>query len=593
MSSLYTDESSLTDARYCWWDAADGPYPYGDHNNERINTNGNVMAFPWLLAPPGSQTNPPAISITSHSEEPIVVSTPQILLKGVVTDDSKITRIEFQNLNRKIIGEAFVSGTNWEANVWLFTGRNFIGITAYDDEGNATVLGTIVDCTGDGCGDDSDVAPLYIPVADRTIPVGKLFELAVSAVSQTEPAILSYWASNLPEDALFDTTVPKFSWLPTIEGVYSNITFCVTDGTRVSSNVITITVTSNQTVNILTVNLPDAYVGYPYYFHFSDDSVDGLSSWEFDKTTLSPGLFLSRSGILCGTPYNVTVSRTVSFSGKATGANGIESETKSFVLNVVAEQPPDLFKIYTQEIPYKLNGAEYNEQLIATNGADPYCWADVGGLINNSCGLNLSSNGLLSGTANASGIMPATFYVNDGSNKSTYAKLPIPIIKSEDKLLTLEPGLNKCKIIIKRIPGKTMKCKMIVSVMIKTPAEFDFDADTIATLKAGYGFIDGQSPSFKFIPGKKLLYKKKEGFQLNKILVKKLPDGRIKAKFLLKNIDYNNSFNDFGVLDEDVTAGNVEMPFWIRIGDYCTETTTITLTVKSKTGKFTKCNAKW
>lgn len=593
INSLYTDESSFSDARYCWWNAADGPYPYGAFNNERINTNANVMAFPWLLTSPGSQINPPEIYITSHTREPIIVTTPQILIKGVVSDDSKIEKVTFQNLNRKIIGVANVSGTNWEANVWLFSGVNYIGFSAYDNEGNATVVGTIVECTGDGCGDGGKKSPLFIPLADRTIQAGKLLEFAVSAISKREPVILTYWASNLPEDAQFDSAIQKFSWLPTTEGVYSNIVFCVTDGTYISSNTLTLTVTQNESENILTVNLPDAYVGYPYYFHFCDDNVNGLTSWEYENATMPSGLFISRSGIICGTPYNQTFDKIVQFTAKAINSSDVESKTKNFTLRILTATPSELFKVYTQEIPYKLTGAVYNVQLIATNGLAPYTWIDTADMIKNLSGLTVSNNGILSGVATASGFVPATWYVKDVSNKSTYAKIPIPIIGDDNHLLKVVPGKNKCKIIIKRIPGKTAMCKMIVSVFITPPANFVLEENMIATLKVGYGFVDGEKPAFKFIAEKKLLYKKKETLQLRKILVKKLTDGQLKVKFLIKNVDYNNTFNDFGITDGDVLAGQAEFPFWVRIGNYCTETTTITATVKSKTGKFTKCISKW
>ncbi len=588
--AVQTDDSSTADARYCWWGDSSGPFPYG--SGDKITTNG-IMVFPWLLAAPGSQTNPPSISITSHSGEPIVVSSPQILLKGIVTDNSKITRVEFRNLSREIIGEASVSGTNWQANIWLFNGVNYIGLTAYDDDGNVTVLGTIVDCTGGGCGDGGETTPSLIPIPDRTIEAGQLFELAVSAVSPTEPSVLTYWAANLPDDAEFDPFVQKFSWIPAIEGVYSNIIFCVTDGTHIDTNKLTLTVTSTPSVNILSVDLPDAYVGYPYYFHLSDDSINGPVTWEIENADMPPGLFASRSGIICGTPYNSLFEETVNFTAKAVSADGIESKTKQFSLHIDISEPSTLFKIFTQSIPYKLNGAEYDVQLVATNGSSPYTWVDIAGMLQSASGLSVSSNGLLSGTANANGIVPATWYVEDINNKSTYATIPVPVIKSEAYLLELDNGNNKCKIIIKRVPGKTYKCKMMVTAFLNLPESFEIDENSIVTLKVGYGFIDAQLPSQKYVPEKKLLYKKKVELQSSKILVKKLPDGRISAKFVIKNVDYNNTFYEFGIVDETLKSGQVILPFWIRIGDYCTETTDITVTVKSKAGKSTKCNAKW
>ena len=109
----------------------------------------------------------------------------------------------------------------------------------------------------------------------------------------------------------------------------------------------------------------------------------------------------------------------------------------------------------------------------------------------------------------------------------------------------------------------------------------------------GYGFIDAAPPVKKEIAGTKILYKVKKADQLTKVLVKKLPDGRIKAVFILKNVDYNNTFTSFGLTDRTTKTLTANLPVWIRIGDFCTETKTVTGAIKSKTGKFTKCKAIW
>ncbi|MCX7002227.1 MAG: hypothetical protein NTV22_03010, partial [bacterium] len=95
-ASFYSDLSTRADVRFCWWNAADGPYPFGAYGNELVNTNADAVFFPWLLAAPGSQTNPPYVKITSQTE-PFSTPAAQVIIQGIATDATRVVRLALRN----------------------------------------------------------------------------------------------------------------------------------------------------------------------------------------------------------------------------------------------------------------------------------------------------------------------------------------------------------------------------------------------------------------------------------------------------------------------------------------------------------------
>ena len=81
---------------------------------------------------------------------------------------------------------------------------------------------------------------------------------------------------------------------------------------------------------------------------------------------------------------------------------------------------------------------------------------------------------------------------------------------------------------------------------------------------------------------------------LEKVLVKKLADGNLKAMFILKNVDLTKSFVDWGLKNEDLLVPALfDVPVFIRIGDGYTVNEIAPTMVKSKFNKISKGKAKW
>jgi len=149
----------------------------------------------------------------------------------------------------------------------------------------------------------ANIPPAFAEIPDQTENAGNPLAFTVSA-TDAYGYTLSYAASNLPENATFDTTAGTFSWTPsgTQAGSY-DITFTVTNGILTSEKIVKITVNpqvvtiaptfaeiSDQTVNAgnplaFTVSATDAY-GYTLSYAASNlpenasfDATAGTFSW--------------------------------------------------------------------------------------------------------------------------------------------------------------------------------------------------------------------------------------------------------------------------------------------------------------------------
>lgn len=121
----------------------------------------------------------------------------------------------------------------------------------YDDLGRLTEVtynsGQKIIYTYDAGGNILTVKEVSViklnPIGNKTVFAGEELKFTVTGVGQ-EGSDLVYSASNLPAGAVFDSQTREFSWIPTSTqvGVYTKVTFQVTDGTNTSKQEITITV---------------------------------------------------------------------------------------------------------------------------------------------------------------------------------------------------------------------------------------------------------------------------------------------------------------------------------------------------------------
>lgn len=153
-------------------------------------------------------------------------------------------------------------------------------------------------------------------------------------------------------------------------------------------------------LTVATGGLMDATVGVPYSQSLAT-SGGTASSWSVSSGALPPGLALTGSGTISGTP---TAIGTSTFTVAA--SNGSQTDTKQLSLTVLAPLGVSLLAL-----PPAIVGTPFTAQIGASGGSGGYSFQLVGGAL--PAGLTLDgSTGVLDGTPRASGSFTALVNVN-------------------------------------------------------------------------------------------------------------------------------------------------------------------------------------
>lgn len=110
----------------------------------------------------------------------------------------------------------------------------------------------------------------------------------------------------------------------------------------------------------------------------------GQTHWSLSSGILPPGLFLSQTGVISGTPL---ISGTYSFEVMATTSAGTYMQKPYTIV---------ILEITTTSLPPYTVGTPYSFQLQAAGGSGNYAWKIASGALPN--GLTMSVTGLISGT---------------------------------------------------------------------------------------------------------------------------------------------------------------------------------------------------
>jgi hypothetical protein len=227
------------------------------------------------------------------------------------------------------------------------------------------------------------------------------------------PQTLTAGAGNTPYTwAVTAGTIPSgltlsgsgvFSGIPTTSGTF-DFTVGVTDsstptltGTKPLSIVI-------QPPLVISTTSPLA-TGVLGVFYSQQLAAIGPSpvSWSVAGGTLPPGIQLSASGALSGTP---SVAQTFSFVVQATGGDPLQTTQRSLSLTI----NPAL-AISTLALPNATRGVPFSFAFTATGGVGPYAWSSAG--VPLPPGLSFNSAGVLSGTPTSVGTFQFAVQVTD------------------------------------------------------------------------------------------------------------------------------------------------------------------------------------
>jgi hypothetical protein len=162
---------------------------------------------------------------------------------------------------------------------------------------------------------------------------------------------------------------------------------------------------------ITTETLPNGEIDIPYSQTLTATGATPIT-WVLQGGSLPTGLSLSSAGVISGTP---TITGTFFISVRAT--NSIGSDIKNFILTIigVGSTPP---AITTETLPNGEIGVLYNQTLTAT-GDTPITWSLQSG--NLPTGLELSTNGVISGTPTSTGTFSFTVKATNNAGSDTKA----------------------------------------------------------------------------------------------------------------------------------------------------------------------------
>ena len=244
-------------------------------------------------------------------------------------------------------------------------------------------------------------------------------------------------AGSLPPGLMVRTDFPAGWWGPnqqaalagvaTTPGNYS-FTLQVSSGGQTAQQPFTLRITALALKD--QVQLPDAFVGSAYSYQLTalNPAAGGTVTWTpTNDGSMPPGMSLSSTGLLSGTPTAAGNDR-INFSF----TDGTDTVNTSVALNI------SLVQITSPgQLPNATQYASYSYTLQASGGTGPYTF-------NGCClpnGLNLASNGAITGTVN-SGEGKQGFWVTvtDSQSNSYNKQMAIDVVGAPESMAQLSPS---------------------------------------------------------------------------------------------------------------------------------------------------------
>ena len=243
------------------------------------------------------------------------------------------------------------------------------------------------------------IAPTSLPAANENLA----YSQTVTASGGTAPYGYAVTAGALPP-GLTLSSGGALSGSPTASGSF-NFTVTATDAmTYTGSQSYTLVVGSASTITITPASLPAANQDLAYSQAITASGGTEPYGYAVTSGALPPGLTLSGDGQLAGTP---TTSGTFSFTVTATDAIGYAGPM-NYSLGVDAA--PTIV-VSPGSLQAALYGVPYHQAFTAAGSAGPFTFAVTSGAL--PPGMNLSDDGVLSGTPTSAGSYDFTVTATD------------------------------------------------------------------------------------------------------------------------------------------------------------------------------------
>ncbi len=257
------------------------------------------------------------------------------------------------------------------------------------------------------------IAAPTIAVNPSTIPgamVGAAYSQTFTGSGGTGPYTFLITAGALPAGLSLNGTTGALTGTPTAAGGF-NFTLTAADNFNFTgSQPYTLTV-APPIIVVAPTTLPNGAVAASYNQNITASG--GIATYTYAVTagSLPPGLTLSATGVLSGTP---TAGGTFNFTLRAmdssTGLSAPHTGSMAYAL-VIA---PPTISLPATNLANGNAGAAYSQALNAANGGTaPYSYAVTTGAL--PAGMTLSAGGVLSGTPTASGTFNFAVTATDSS----------------------------------------------------------------------------------------------------------------------------------------------------------------------------------
>jgi hypothetical protein len=249
--------------------------------------------------------------------------------------------------------------------------------------------------------------------------VGAAYSQTLTAINGTLPYTWSIDSGALPAGLGLNTVTGAITGTPTT-AVSNTITFKVIDNMGgFTTKALNITIVAPLAIGTVSP-LANGEVGVVYSRTLSATGGTLPYTWSIFTGTLPAGLSLnSASGAITGTPTVSGGPITITFRVADSHARAVNKD-----LAITINTPPSI--ITDANLPNGEVLTFYSQTLTAVNGTPPYSWAIQTGTL--PAGLNLSTEGVISGTPTQAAAVLVTLRVSDNMGGSATRQFSITIL---------------------------------------------------------------------------------------------------------------------------------------------------------------------
>lgn len=254
----------------------------------------------------------------------------------------------------------------------------------------------------------------------QNAPTGTAYSQTLSVSGGTAPYTFSVAGGSLPPGVSLAAS-GLLSGTPTVAGTYT-FTVLVTDATGLTAAKEYSLTTGASGFNIDTPPaLPNGTVNVPYSQTMAASGGTQPYTWIQTEGSLPPGLSLAPNGVISGTP--TTVGSYI-FLLRVTDALSAVA-TKTMTLTVSQTGGSTLTITTPSPLPVAPLNQGYTATMAGSGGTPPYIWTFSGGSI--PPGLQLNTNGTLSGTPTTAGTYNFSILLTDNTGASVQGSFSLTV----------------------------------------------------------------------------------------------------------------------------------------------------------------------